>query len=188
MIAPTFESLSTKHSKPNRITFVKVDVDRQQEVARRHGITAMPTFLVFKSGSVIETIRGANPPALTAAVEKAVKLAGAGASGSFSGTGRTLGPEPGSKSATGGAARPARGPVQGSSFDIANIIRVIVTFFGLYFVSLFTVSLIRDLGTFPTYLDGHPDHRLSPSCSVFHSSVSLMEPNLPYTARSFKSS
>lgn len=31
----------------------------------------MPTFLVFKEGKVIETIRGANPPALKAAVEKA---------------------------------------------------------------------------------------------------------------------
>lgn len=31
----------------------------------------MPTFLIFKSGSVVDTIRGANPPALTAAVRKA---------------------------------------------------------------------------------------------------------------------
>lgn len=31
----------------------------------------MPTFLVFKEGKVVETIRGANSPTLKAAVEKA---------------------------------------------------------------------------------------------------------------------
>ena len=42
----------------------------------------MPTFLVFKSKSVIETIRGANPSALTAAVRKASNDTGAGAAAS----------------------------------------------------------------------------------------------------------
>jgi thioredoxin 1 len=32
----------------------------------------MPTFVIFKNGKVFETIRGANPPALTAAVQKIV--------------------------------------------------------------------------------------------------------------------
>ncbi|KAK6821250.1 putative thioredoxin [Apiospora arundinis] len=78
MVAPTFESLSTKFSKPGKITFCKVNVDNQQPIASAHGVRAMPTFLIFKNGSVIETIQGANPPALTAGVEKAVKLAGPG--------------------------------------------------------------------------------------------------------------
>ena len=33
----------------------------------------MPTFLVLKAGSVVETVRGANPSALTAAVRKAAR-------------------------------------------------------------------------------------------------------------------
>jgi thioredoxin 1 len=53
----------------------------------------MPTFLVIKSKSVIETIRGANPSALTAAVRKAASDTGAGGASSthFASKGRTLG-------------------------------------------------------------------------------------------------
>ncbi|KAI1818563.1 thioredoxin-like protein [Poronia punctata] len=124
VIAPTFESLSTKYSKPRKITFCKVNVDNQQSIAQSHGVSAMPTFLVFKSGSVIETIKGANPPALTNAVEKAVKLAGTSTPGaSFSVPGRTLGSDGSSGS---------RG------FGRVNILNALLTFFGLYLVSLFS--------------------------------------------------
>jgi hypothetical protein len=54
----------------------------------------MPTFLIFKSGSVVDTIRGANPPALTAAVRKAAVDAGKGkpqAAAAFQSKGYTLG-------------------------------------------------------------------------------------------------
>ncbi|KAI0149467.1 thioredoxin-like protein [Xylariaceae sp. FL1272] len=137
MIAPAFESLSTKYSKPGKITFVKVNVDNHQSIAQSHGVSAMPTFLIFKSGSVIETIRGANPPALTGAVEKAVKLAGTAASGASFGTpGRTLG---------GAGSAPARrsgGQTLGGrpwwSFSSFNVINALLTFFGLYFASLFS--------------------------------------------------
>ena len=136
MVAPTFESLSTKFSKPGKITFVKVNVDNQQPIASAHGVRAMPTFLIFKSGSVIETVQGANPPGLTAAVEKAVKLAGAGgAQGAvFKTPGRTLG-GPGGASPRGG--RKFSRPWSVSSFGFFN---AILTFFGLYLVSLFSVS------------------------------------------------
>jgi len=70
-IAPFYEKLSTQHSSASSITFTKIDVDNQQKIAQQYGISAMPTFLLFKDGKVIETIRGANPPALTAAVQKA---------------------------------------------------------------------------------------------------------------------
>ncbi|KAI4858720.1 thioredoxin [Hypoxylon rubiginosum] len=138
MIAPTFESLSTKYSKPGRITFCKVDVDNQQPIAQSHGVSAMPTFLIFKNGSVIETIRGANPPALTAAVEKAVKLAGASAASgaSFTSPGRTLG-------AGSSSGRPVRRSGQafgGRPWNVTpfHFFNAILTFFGLYFVSLFS--------------------------------------------------
>ncbi len=39
-IAPVYEQLSARLSRPNKITFAKVDVDRQQEVAKKYGITA----------------------------------------------------------------------------------------------------------------------------------------------------
>lgn len=145
MIAPTFESLATKYSKPGRITFCKVNTDNQQAVAQAHGVRAMPTFIIFKSGSAIETIQGANPPALTAAVEKAVKLAGTAAPGAaFKTPGRTLGGSDGAKPARGaGSAAAFRRP---SSFTPFNILNVLMTFFGLYFVSLLSVSAITSRG------------------------------------------
>lgn len=140
MIAPAFESLSTKYSKPGKITFCKVNVDNQQPIAQAHGVRAMPTFLIFKNGSVIETIQGANPPALTAAVEKAVKLAGTAAAGaSFHTPGRTLG------GPSGAAPRRAGGQTLGRPsawrFDSFKFLNAILTFVGLYLVSLFSVSL-----------------------------------------------
>ncbi|KAF7514630.1 hypothetical protein G7054_g15147 [Neopestalotiopsis clavispora] len=123
MIAPTFESLATKFSKPGKITFCKINTDNQQGIASAHGVRAMPTFLIFKSGSVIETIQGANPPALTAAVEKAVKLAGTSAPGaSFKTPGRTLGGSgPATSSSRGfGGGRSLGGSSGFSPFNILN--------------------------------------------------------------------
>ncbi|KAJ5697744.1 Thioredoxin [Penicillium malachiteum] len=66
-IAPAIEKLSETHEN---IKFYKVDVDELGEVAAENGISAMPTFLFFNGGEKIETVRGANPPAINAAVAK----------------------------------------------------------------------------------------------------------------------
>lgn len=131
MIAPTFESLATKYTKPKRIAFAKIDVDKLRDVASQYGVRAMPTFMIFKNGSAIETIQGANPPKLTAAVEKAVKLAGPVASSGFRAPGRTLG----GTSPTAGRSlqRPLR-------WDLNSFVNAIIGFFGLYLVSLFSVG------------------------------------------------
>ncbi|KAL8351323.1 hypothetical protein RB598_006216 [Gaeumannomyces tritici] len=136
MIAPTFESLSTKFSKPNKIAFCKVDVDSQREIAQQYSVSAMPTFLILRNGTVIDTIRGANPPALTAAVEKAVKLAGPGSgSGSvFSSGGHRLG-----GGSAGGASRPQQ-LQRPLNWDINSLINNIIVFLGLYLVSLFSIK------------------------------------------------
>ncbi|KAK3372379.1 thioredoxin-like protein [Podospora didyma] len=136
MIAPTFESLSTKYSKPKKITFCKVDVDKQGEVAQLYGVRAMPTFLIFHNGSVINTIQGANPPALSSAVERAVKLAGAGAApGVVFGT-------PGQRLGGTGLAAPGRttSVARTMAWDLNNLINTIIAFFGLYFVSLLSLD------------------------------------------------
>jgi hypothetical protein len=142
MIAPTFESLATKHAKPGRVAFCKVDVDAQGDVARQYGVRAMPTFLVLRAGAVVDTIQGANPPALIAAVEKAVKLAagpGGAAGAAFSGTGHRLG-----GSGVGGSAPAARGAASVArpfSWSLSGFLEALIGFFGLYFWSLFSVGL-----------------------------------------------
>jgi thioredoxin len=69
-IAPAYEQLAKQLSRPNRITFTKVNVDEQQDIASAYGVTAMPTFIVFQQGRAISTVRGADPKALSDAVRK----------------------------------------------------------------------------------------------------------------------
>lgn len=133
MIAPTFESLSVKYSKPKKITFCKVNVDNQRDVAQQYGVSAMPTFLVLHNGSVVDTIKGASPPALAAAVEKAIKLAGPAAGPVF----RTQGQRLGGSGVGQSGGIPLRRQVR---WSLNSLLGPIVTFFGLYFVSLFSVS------------------------------------------------
>ncbi|RHZ57695.1 thioredoxin-like protein 1 [Aspergillus thermomutatus] len=94
-IAPAYDQLAKQLSRPNRITFTKVNVDEQQDIARAYGVTAyvkhiapvtpgadpkkctdtnslarMPTFIVFQQARPISTVRGADPKALSDAVRK----------------------------------------------------------------------------------------------------------------------
>ena len=157
VIAPTFESLSTKYSKPNKISFCKVNVDNQQEIASQYGVRAMPTFLILHNGSVIQTIQGANPPALSAAVEKAVKLAGVGggSGASFGSQGRTLG---GSGVGRPNAQQSLRRPLK---WTLKPLLDAIVTFFGLYFVSLFTFDAYKSAES--SVFNQHNPKRANPS-------------------------
>lgn len=133
MIAPTFESLATKYTKPKRIAFAKIDVEKLRDVASQYGVRAMPTFIIFKNGAAIETIQGANPPALTQAVEKAVKMAVPSAGAGFSAPGRTLG-------GSGVGSGPRQSLRRPFNWDLNNFINAIIGFFGLYLVSLFSVG------------------------------------------------
>jgi thioredoxin 1 len=39
-IAPVFQGLAEKETKPGKMQFVKVDVDSQQEIAKKYGVSA----------------------------------------------------------------------------------------------------------------------------------------------------
>lgn len=73
MIAPIMEKLVMPPSFPNAVAndrrwsgeykdakFYKFDVDQLPDVAQELGISAMPTFLFFKDGTLDDTIVGAN--------------------------------------------------------------------------------------------------------------------------------
>lgn len=102
----------------------------------------MPTFLVFKSKSVIETIRGANPSALTAAVRKASNDTGAGAAASalFSSKGRTLGSstQPSQTVGEGAFAR-----LQSLMTGNGGFADMAIRFVALYLVSLFAFDSFK---------------------------------------------
>jgi thioredoxin 1 len=70
MIAPYIEKFSEAH--PN-IDFYKLDVDEISDITSYYGVSAMPTFLLFKQGEVVEKIVGANPQGINNALVNAGK-------------------------------------------------------------------------------------------------------------------
>ncbi|KAJ4349508.1 uncharacterized protein N0V89_008124 [Didymosphaeria variabile] len=138
-IAPVFHALAEKDSKPGRIQFAKVNVDNQQEVAKKYGVSAMPTFLVLKGSSVVETIRGANPSALTAAVRKAVQDSSNGPTArgaNFQSKGYTLGSTSTPSRPVGNGGGGFAANLQGMMSGNGGFGDLVVRFFALYFVSL----------------------------------------------------
>ncbi|KAF2753144.1 thioredoxin-domain-containing protein [Pseudovirgaria hyperparasitica] len=151
-IAPTFNQLAASETKPGRIIFAKVDVDAQPGIAQKYGVSAMPTFLILKRSSVIETIRGANPSALRNAVMSASSDSAKGpaqSSTSFQSKGHTLGgagagtsrSQTGSSGWSFGARMPGTGGAGRTLGGGGNgYIDVVVRFFGLYFTSLLSLD------------------------------------------------
>jgi hypothetical protein len=111
----------------------------------------MPTFLILKGTSVVETVRGANPTALRTAVLSAAANAAKGpakSSASFSGKGQSLG----SGSGTASASRTVSAPAIDFSALFASpaafaqgrgIASAIVRFIGLYITTLFSLEPAR---------------------------------------------
>ena len=81
-IAPIYEQLSAQLSRPGTLAFTKVNVDSQKQIAQTYNITAMPTFMVFKSGRESKRIKGADMKALDAAVKQLAQEASSAPSGS----------------------------------------------------------------------------------------------------------
>lgn len=59
--APQFDALATEHPS---LLFVKVNVDKLQELAQKYNVTSLPTFKVFKSGQVLGEFLGASKEGL----------------------------------------------------------------------------------------------------------------------------
>ncbi|RKL31349.1 hypothetical protein BFJ70_g9672 [Fusarium oxysporum] len=146
MIAPTFEALAKEHSRPKKVAFAKVNVDNQSGIARAQGVSAMPTFKIFHNGTCIETIKGANPPALTAAINNAVKLGGPATGNVFKTPGRTLGGE-------------SRSASLSKQWNLKGFFDALIAFFGLYFVSLFTFDPYKSAEESPFNLHRKPAPR-----------------------------
>jgi len=59
MVHPIIENLAKKYK--GEISFAKLNIDENKEIAQRFGIMSIPTLLVFKNGQNIDSIIGAMP-------------------------------------------------------------------------------------------------------------------------------
>ena len=59
MMAPVLES--AEQQLGDKINFVKVDVDEQQQLAAEFGIMSIPTLVVFKDGKPVKRMSGYRP-------------------------------------------------------------------------------------------------------------------------------
>ena len=68
MIAPVIEEVAKDVSNAR---FVKVDVDQNENLANKYQISSIPTLMIFKNGTPVETLVGFMPKdSLKAAVIK----------------------------------------------------------------------------------------------------------------------
>ncbi len=60
-MAPIFEELS---KEMKNVTFAKLNVDENQNIASGLGVMSIPTFIIFKDGNEVDRIIGANSKSL----------------------------------------------------------------------------------------------------------------------------
>ncbi|KIW17773.1 hypothetical protein PV08_04968 [Exophiala spinifera] len=55
-IAPTYERIARRHSQPKKITFARIQVDHQSDIANSYGVTTTPTYMIFKNARRVGTL------------------------------------------------------------------------------------------------------------------------------------
>ena len=70
-IAPLFNELKKENSD---IYFHKVDVDQEEEIARKYKVESLPTFIGIVNGKEVERFEGANNDRLRKMVERLNKM------------------------------------------------------------------------------------------------------------------
>lgn len=59
MIAPLMDKLASEYEE--RVKVVKVDLDQNQSLAKRLSIRSIPAVMIYKNGTLMETIVGVTP-------------------------------------------------------------------------------------------------------------------------------
>jgi thioredoxin 1 len=73
MVAPVIEELSREYS--GQVTFAKCNTDENPGIAGGFGISAIPTIILFRDGTVADIVVGAHPKdALKARIKKVFHL------------------------------------------------------------------------------------------------------------------
>jgi thioredoxin 1 len=61
MVAPLVDELATEYA--GKITFAKLDVDKNQKIASQFGVMSIPNLIVFKNGKPAYQVVGFKPKA-----------------------------------------------------------------------------------------------------------------------------
>jgi thioredoxin 1 len=59
MIGPVIDQIANEYS--DRLLVGKINIDEESALAEQHGITSIPTLLVYKDGTVVNQKNGAAP-------------------------------------------------------------------------------------------------------------------------------
>jgi thioredoxin 1 len=57
MMEPIIERMANEYK--GSVLFAKVNVDRNQSLARRYGVLSIPNFVIFKNGEIVDRVIGA---------------------------------------------------------------------------------------------------------------------------------
>lgn len=91
-ISPIFEGLSQTLSRPNLITFTKVDTETHKTLAQQYSVSALPTFVLFENGKEAGRVVGAKAANLRKMADRVKNIGeGGSASGEGSSVSRWLG-------------------------------------------------------------------------------------------------
>ena len=69
-VAPVLDKIVEERA--GELKLVKVNIDEEQELARRYGVMSIPTMILFREGEPIGVVIGAQPKG---AIERALGLA-----------------------------------------------------------------------------------------------------------------
>jgi len=66
---PILEELAAEHPE---FTFAKIDVDQNSETPQKFDVMSIPTFVIFKDGTMVQRVSGGMPKAKLLATLKSV--------------------------------------------------------------------------------------------------------------------
>lgn len=59
MMGPVVEKLSESYA--DKVKIGKLNVDESDDIASRYGVMSIPTFILFKDGQAVQSVKGAVP-------------------------------------------------------------------------------------------------------------------------------
>ena len=76
--------MALQNSRPNLVTFTKVDTEALKPLAQKYKVTGLPTFVLFEDGKEYTRVQGASPENLQKLITRVKQISDGGAGGAGS--------------------------------------------------------------------------------------------------------